>query len=433
MNTEVDLSNKRAMNVDRNSRVLMLLENLPFPQDVRVRREAHALVNAGYRVTVICPAANGQPFQERLNGVQVCRYPAPRPANGFLGYIWEYSYSMVASFAWSVLVFLREGFDVVHAHNPPDTFVFIAGFYRLLFGKRFVYDHHDLSPEMYRARFPHGGTQLVYDVLVLLEQLTYRLADHVLVTNQSYKKVAMERGRVPEERITIVRNGIELNRLGAQIEPNRDLRQLGKTVIGYVGVMGHQDGVDYLLHALHHLVSALGRTDFHCVLIGGGDAWESLKALAQSLDLNGYVQFTGFVFGEDLLRYLAAADICVDATPSNPYSDRSTLVKIIEYMSLGKPIVAFDLPEHRFTAGEAAIYVAPNNVRDFARAVAQLMDDPQRRASLGTLGRSRTKKQLAWEYSALHLIDAYQRILPASPPPKRLALPDTDVHPSRPS
>jgi len=286
---------------------------------------------------------------------------------------------------------------------------------------------------MYRARFPNGGRQLVYDVLVLLEQLTCRLADHVLVTNESYKKVAMERGRVPEERITIVRNGIELNRLGAQIEPNRDLRQLGKTVIGYVGVMGHQDGVDYLLHALHHLVSALGRTDFHCVLIGGGDAWESLKALAQSLDLNGYVQFTGFVFGEDLLHYLAAADICVDATPSNPYSDRSTLFKIIEYMSLGKPIVAFDLPEHRFTAGEAAIYVAPNNVRDFARAVAQLMDDPQRRASLGTLGRSRTKKQLAWEYSALHLIDAYQRILPASPPPKRLALPDTDVHPSRPS
>jgi glycosyltransferase involved in cell wall biosynthesis len=429
MNMEVDLSNESAMKAASDRRILMLLENVPFPHDIRVRREAHALVNAGYRVTVICPAAKGQPFQEIVNGVHVCRYPAPRPANGFIGYIWEYSYSMAATFAWSLLVFLRKGFDVVHAHNPPDTFVFIAGFYKLLFGKRFVYDHHDLSPEMYQARFPNGGKQLVYDVLVLLEQLTCRFADHVLVTNESYKKVALERGRVPEERITIVRNGIELNRVGAPVEPNRALRQLGKTVIAYVGVMGHQDGVDYLLHALHHLVSDLGRTDFHCVLIGGGSAWESLKSLAQSLDLNDYVQFTGFVFGEDLLPYLAAADICVDATPSNPYSDRSTLFKIIEYMSLGKPIVAFDLPEHRFTAGEAAVYVAPNNVLDFARAVAQLMDDPHRRASLGTLGRNRTKKQLAWEYSALHLINAYQQILPASPPPKRVAAPGTDVVP----
>jgi len=429
MNTKVNFPDESTVKASANGRILMLLENLPFPQDVRVRREACALVNAGYRVTVICPAAKGQPFQEMVNGVHVCRYPAPRAANSFIEYIWEYGYSMTASFALSLLVFLREGFDVVHAHNPPDTFVFIAGFYKLLFGKRFVYDHHDLSPEMYQVRFPTGGNQLVYDVLVLLEQLTCRFADHVLVTNQSYKKVAMERGRVPEERITIVRNGIELNRVGAPIEANRSLRQLGKTVIGYVGVMGYQDGVDYLLHALHHLVFDLGRTDFHCVLIGGGDAWESLKGLAQSLDLNGYVQFTGFVFGEDLLRYLAAADICVDATPSNPYSDRSTLIKIIEYMSLGKPIVAFDLPEHRFTAGEAAIYVAPNNVLEFARAVAQLMDDPHQRASLGTLGRSRTKKQLAWEYSAPHLLHAYQQILPASPPAKRVAVPDADVVP----
>ncbi len=415
MNTKVDFRDESTMKASANWRILMLLENLPFPQDVRVRREAHALVNVGYRVTVICPAAKGQPFQEMVNGVHVCRYPAPRAANSFLGYMWEYGYSMTASFALSFLVFLREGFDVVHAHNPPDTFVFIAGFYKLLFGKRFVYDHHDLSPEMYQVRFPNGGKQLVYDVLVLLEQLTGRFADHVLVTNESYKKVAMERGHVPEERITIVRNGIELSRVEAPVEPNPALRQLGKTVIGYVGVMGHQDGVDYLLRALHHLVYDLGRTDFHCVLIGGGDAWDSLKTRARSLDLNDYVQFTGFVFGEDFLRYLAAADICVDATPSNPYSNRSTLFKIIEYMSLGKPIVAFDLPEHRFTAGEAAVYVAPNNELAFARAVAQLMDDPQRRASLGALGRSRTKKQLAWEYSALHLINAYQQILP--PPP----------------
>jgi glycosyltransferase involved in cell wall biosynthesis len=428
MNAEVDSNHERAMNAASDGRILMLLENLPFPQDVRVRREANALVNAGYRVTVICPAAEGQPLREIVNGVHVRRYPAPRPANSFTGYVWEYGYSMAASFALSLLVFLQEGFDVVHAHNPPDTFVFIGGFYKLLFGKRFVYDHHDLSPEMYRVRFPNGGKRLVYEVLVLLEQLTCRFADHVLVTNESYRKLAMERGRVPENRITVVRNGIELERVEASVAPHPAFRQLGKTIIGYVGVMGHQDGVDHLLRVIYHLVYDLGRTDFHCVLIGGGDAWESLRTLAQSLGLSEYVQFTGFVFGEGLLRYLAAADICVDATPSNPYSDRSTLFKIIEYMSLGKAIVTFDLPEHRFTAGDAAVYVAPNDELDFAKAVAELMDDPQRRKSLGALARIRMKKHLAWEYSALRLINAYHQIMPSSSS-HQVTVEDADVVP----
>jgi glycosyltransferase involved in cell wall biosynthesis len=414
---------------DFRCRILMLLENLPFPQDVRVRREAAALVQAGYRVTVICPAGKEQPFHEELNGVQVYRYPAPPSANGFIGYLAEYAYSMIASFVLSLLVFLRCGFDVVHAHNPPDTFVFIAGFYKHLFGTRFVYDHHDLAPEMYRARFPEGGRQVVYNTLVRLERLTCRVADHVLATNESYKQMAVERGRVPEERITIVRNGVELSRVEAPVEPYLQLRQSGKTLIGYVGVMGYQDGMDYLLRALHHLVHDLGRTDFHCILIGGGDAWEESRQLARSLDLDNYVQFTGFVFGDNLLRYLAAADICVDATPSNPYSDRSTLIKIIEYMSLGKAIVAFDLPEHRFTAGDAAVYVPPNDELEFARAVAGLMDDAPRRASLGALGCERVKKYLAWEYSAKNLIRAYQQVLPLPRPARAAAVPDANVAP----
>ena len=412
-------------------RILMFLENLPFPQDVRVRREAAALVQAGYRVTVICPSSKGQPFHEELNGVQVYRYPAPPSANGFIGYVAEYGYSMIASFVLSLLVFLRGGFDVVHAHNPPDTFVFIAGFYKLFFGKRFVYDHHDLAPEMYRARFPEGGKQVIYNTLVQLERLTCCVADHVLVTNESYKQMALDRGRVPAERITIVRNGIERSRVEAPVEPDLQTRQLGKTIIGYVGVMGYQDGMDYLLRALHHLVHDLGRKDFHCLLIGGGDAWEGSRQLAHSLALDSYVQFTGFVFGNNLLRYLAAADICVDATPSNPYSDRSTLIKIIEYMSLGKAIVAFDLPEHRFTAGDAAVYVPPNNELEFARAVAALMDNAPRRASLGALGRARVKKSLAWEYSAKNLIQAYQQVLPLPRPAQSVAMCDANVSPLR--
>jgi glycosyltransferase involved in cell wall biosynthesis len=389
----------------------MLLENRPYPQDLRVRREANALRAAGYQVTVICPADDGQPFRETVDGVSAYRYPAPPDANGLFAYLWEYGYSMFFSFLLSVRVFFAEGFDVVHAHNPPDTFVFIAVFYKL-FGKRFIYDHHDLSPEMYHARFAGGGNLLVYRALVWLEKLSCYFADHVIVTNESYKKIARERGRVPESHITIVRNGIELNRLGAAIEPDRGLREMGKAIIGYVGVMGFQDGVDYLLRALHHLVHDLGRTDFHCILIGGGDAWESLKAQARQLGLDGYVQFTGFIFGERLRGYLSAADICVDSAPSSPYGDCSTVFKIMEYMSLAKPIVAFDLPDHRFTAQQAAVYVTPNDERTFARALAELMDDPPRRVSLGMIGSRRIKTQLAWDYSVPHLLHAYRTVLP---------------------
>ena len=399
------------MKKSAGNRILMLLENRPYPQDLRVRREANALCAAGYHVTVICPVDEGQPFRETVDGVSVYRYPAPPDANGPLAHVWEYGCSMFFSFLLSVRVFFAEGFDIVHAHNPPDTFVFIAVFYKL-FGKRFVYDHHDLSPEMYQARFAGGGNLLVYRALVWLEKLSCYFADHVIVTNESYKTIARERCSVPDSRITIVRNGIELNLLRADIKPDHGLREMGKAIIGYVGVMGFQDGVDYLLRALHHLIHDLGRTDFHCILIGGGDAWESLKAEACRLGLDDCVQFTGFVFGEQLRSYLAAADICVDPAPSSPYGDRSTVFKIMEYMSLGKPIVAFDLPEHRFTAQQAAVYVPPNDERAFARAMAELVDDPQRRVALGVLGRHRIKTQLAWEYSIPNLLHAYGLVLP---------------------
>jgi len=399
------------MNRPPNNRILMLLENMTFPQDLRVRREANALYAAGYRVTVICPAGNEQPYRETVNGVRVYRYPGPRAAIGFLGYIWEYGWSMAASFVLTALVFLTEGFDAIHAHNPPDTFVFIAMLYKL-FGKRYVYDHHDLSAEMYQARVSGRGNPIVYRVLIWLEKLTCFFADHVIVTNESYKKFAMERGRVPENRITIVRNGIDLTSLNWTSEPDRGLRGLGKTIIGFVGVMGFQDGVDCLLRVLQHLVYDLRRTDFHCVLIGGGDAWASLKAQAHQRGLDEHVQFMGFIFGEELRRYLSAADICVDASPSNPYTNHSTMFKIMEYMSLGKPIVAFDLTEHRFTAQEAAVYVPANDESAFARAIAQLMDDQQRRAALGEVGPRRIKTQLAWEYSIPNLLRAYRLVLP---------------------
>jgi glycosyltransferase involved in cell wall biosynthesis len=399
------------MKVAAGNRVLMLLENNPYPQDGRVRREARALVTAGYGVAVVCPSKPGQPWREMIDGVRVYRFPAPPAGQGFLGYLWEYGYSMAAAFILSLLVFLREGFDVIHAHNPPDTFVFIAVCYKLL-GKRFVYDHHDLAPEMYYARFGGKGNRLVYRALVALEQLSCRVADHVIATNQSYKSVEMQRGRVPEDRITIVRNGPELQRL-RPVAPDPRLRQGGKTIIGYAGVIGFQDGVDYLLRALHHLAHDLGRTDFYCVIIGTGAAQAGLQVLADRLALGEHVWFTGWVPDSDgsYVRYLSTADICVAPEPSGPFNDRSTMIKLTEYMALAKPIVAFDLPEHRFTAQGAALYVRPNDELEFAGALAALMDDPARRQAMGALGRRRVETELAWCHSVPNLLAAYGAVL----------------------
>jgi glycosyltransferase involved in cell wall biosynthesis/peptidoglycan/xylan/chitin deacetylase (PgdA/CDA1 family) len=391
------------------TRVLMVIENNPSSYDRRTRSEASALIAAGYHVTVIAPSAPGQRrWYDVVNGMVTYNYPAPPAFNGAIGVIWEYAYSMVMCFLLSLVVFIREGFDILHAHNPPDLFVFVAAFYKL-FGVRFVFDHHDLSPEMYCARFGARSSRLIYHVLVGLEKLSCQFADLVLATNQSYAAVEMERGGVPPERIAVVRNGPDLNRTHP-VEPDPGLRSHGKTVIGYVGEMGFQDGIDYLLRAVRYLVCDMQRTDFLCVLIGTGAARNSLIALANELGIAEHVWFPGRVSESDLLRYLCAADICVDPDPSNPFTDRSSMIKMSEYMALGKPIVAFDLPEHRVTAQEAALYATPNDEAAFARALAELMDDPERRRVMGAFGRRRAESALAWPYSVPHLLKAYDTL-----------------------
>ena len=394
-----------------NNRVLMLLENQPYPQDHRVRREAVALARAGYRVSVICPATRAQVCHEVVDGVRAYRFRSPAPAEGFFGYLLEYGYCTAMSFFLSLWIFWREGFDVMHVHNPPETFAFIGAFYKL-FGKRFVFDHHDLSPEMYRARFPNGS-KIVYKALVLLEGLACRLADHIIATNESYKKVEIERHDVPAERITVVRNGVDLP--GDQPVPrDHGLHRNRKTIIGFLGVMGFQDGMDYLIRALYHLRCDLGRRDFYCVLMGDGDARAGVTKLARELGLEKHVWFPGLVHGDRLVRYLSAADICVDPDPGCEYNDRSTMIKMMEYMAYAKPIVAFDLPEHRVTAESAAVYVKPNDELAFAKALAELMDDPAKRKAMGVFGRRRIETQLAWHYSIPNLLAVYRKVLPKS-------------------
>jgi len=390
----------------------MLLQNNPYPQDSRVRREATALVGAGYEVTVISPGRPGQPWQEVVDGVRALRYPAPPPGDSTLGYLVEYGVALAATWALSLYALLRHGFDVVHAHNPPDLFALVAAPYKLL-GKRFVFDHHDLAPEMYRARFGGGGSRALQRALLLFERLSFRLADHVISTNESYKRVAVERGGVPPSRVTVVRNGPDPERF-RPVPPDPRLRAMGKTVFGYVGEMGVQDGLDYLLRALARLRDDLGRTDFYAVLVGTGSDRPRLMALAGELGLDPYVEFTGRVPFEDLLRYLSSADVCVCPDPKNEFTDASTMIKLTEYLALAKPIVAFDLREHRVTAGEAALYAAPNDELDFARQLARLMDDPDLRRRMGEAGRARLEAGLTWAHSVPQLLAAYERLLPAA-------------------
>lgn len=393
------------------NRVLMLLENQPYPTDVRVRREALALTEAGYRVTVICPGQPGQPRLEEIDGVRVVRYRLPLLGTGTLGFIWEFAYATLATLLLAARVASRFGVDVVHAHNPPDTF-FVVGLCFKLLGKRFVFDHHDLAPEMYRARGGGHGSRLIAGGLQVLEGCSCRLADEVIATNESYRTVAIGRHGLPAEKVTVVRNGPELGRL-QEVPPDPELRARAETILGYVGVMGPQDGVDYLLRALKSLIVDLGRDDVLCLLIGPGDCVPALRRLAIELGVERHVLFTGPVQDPAALAtLLSSADICIDPDPANGYNDRSTMLKMLDYMAVARPIVAFDLTEHHYSAGDAAVYVAGNDVEELARQIAALIDDPARRRAMGRIGRARIETRLAWQYSVPQLLTVYERLLP---------------------
>lgn len=386
----------------------MLLENNPFPGDLRVRREANSLIEAGFQVTVISPGKRALPRYENVNGVHVYRFLAPPSGDGLLGYVWEYGWSLFSSFYLTVWVFLRRGFDVIHAHNPPDLFVLIGVCFRI-FGKKFVFDHHDLSPEMYQARFRRGRQGLVFKSLAFFEKLSCRFAHQIIATNESYKTVEIERAKILPGKVTIVRNGPDLRRV-KPVDPDPELRQRASTILGFVGIMGPQDGVDYFLRALDHLIREQGRTDVYAVIMGKGDAVPGLKKLTTELGLDDYVWFTGRVSDDDMLRFLSTADICIDPDPYDPFNDRSTMIKMMDYMAVGKPIVAFDLTEHRASADDAALYSRHNDIEDFAENIAILIDNPELREKMGAYGRLRMEEQLAWHHQVKNLLHVYAKM-----------------------
>jgi glycosyltransferase involved in cell wall biosynthesis len=407
------------------SKILMVVENY-FPQDTRVANEASLLIDAGYQVAVIALRRNGQTRHEVLNGVDVYRLPTLElfkktpcaDANrvnlllvklkSFLGYIVEYCYFTTACLVLSIYVFLKQGFDVMHAHNPPDTLFLVALPFKF-FGRKFVFDQHDLCPELYRSRYG-AADGFVARVLKILEWCSLKLADVTIATNESYKRIQIERANVNPRNIFIVRNGPNQMRMH-QVAPSARLRSMDKCILCYIGSLNPQDGVDHLLRSLRHLLYDLKRSDFHCVIMGTGDSLQDLRSLAESLQLNGCVELPGFVSDDELQSNLAAADICVDPDPSSPLNDVSTWIKVMEYMAYAKPIVAFDLKETRFSAGEAAIYVRPNEEAEFATTVAQLMGEPELRNKMGAYGRGRVEEELQWSKVGRNLLKAYETLL----------------------
>ncbi|HJX18310.1 MAG TPA: glycosyltransferase family 4 protein [Acidiferrobacterales bacterium] len=386
-------------------RVLIIVENLPVPFDRRVWQEAGTLREAGYEVSIICPVGKGHETRhEVINGINIYRHPLPVEASGAMGYALEYSLALFWEFVLALRVLRTHGFDVIHACNPPDT-IFLIGLFFKLFGKKFIFDHHDINPELYEAKF--GRRDLFYRLLCRLERWTFQAADVSIATNESYRRIAIERGGMDPERVFVVRSGPDLRRLKI-VPPVESLKKGRKYLVGYVGVMGKQEGIDYLLRAARLIVNDMKRTDVHFGLVGGGTELEDMRAYALALGVGDYVTFTGRVPDQQMLEMLNTADVCVNPDVANAMNDKSTMNKIMEYMALGKPVVQFDLTEGRFSALEASLYAEKNNELDLARKIVQLLDDPEARAKMGAFGRNRVENELEWKYEVPRLLRAYE-------------------------
>ncbi len=384
-------------------RALILVENLSVPFDRRVWQECSTLRAAGWEVHVICPRGDGRDTEPEaeIDGIRIHRYPLRAATGGPAGYLREYGTAL-----WHTARLARHvgPVDVVHACNPPDL-LFLPALWLKRRGARFVFDQHDLVPELYLSRFGRGEDRL-YRVVRALERRTYRAADVVLATNESYRDVALRRGGLRPEDVFVVRSAPDTERF-RPVPPEPELKRGKPHLLCYLGVMGPQDGVDYALRALAKLRDELGRTDWHAVFVGAGDTFDAMVRLSRRLGLARQVEFTGRVPDADLVRYLSTADVCLSPDPRNPLNDVSTMNKVLEYMVMGRPIVSFDLREARVSAGDAAVYAPADDESAFARQVALLLDDPRRRARMGRLGQERINGPLSWRNSQASLLAAY--------------------------
>lgn len=386
-------------------KILIIVENLPVPFDTRVWQEATTLVENGYTVSVICPKGKGYEKEEEvLAGVHVYRHDLKTEGSGFVGYVKEYGSALYHEIRLAKKIYKEIGFDVIHGCNPPDDIYMVARHFRK-YGVRYVFDHHDICPELFEAKFGKKG--LLYKSQLWLERQTYKHAAFAFVTNESYKKIAIERGGMDPAKVYVLRSGPKLERLRIQ-EPKPELKKGRKYMVGYLGVIGKQEGIPYLLEAARYIRNELHRDDICYGIVGGGTSLEELKTLSVSMGIDDIVTFTGRAPDDVMLDYLNTADICVNPDEYNPMNDKSTMNKVLEYMALGKPIVQFDLTEGKYSAKEASVYANPNDALDMAKKIVELLDNPQKRQEMSVYGRKRIVEELSWEHTSKALLAGYE-------------------------
>ncbi len=389
-------------------KVLIVVENLPLPFDRRVWQEARTLKAAGAIVSIICPTGKGYEMRfEVIDGIEIHRHPLPIEASGALGFLLEYGAALFWETVLAWKVFFKHGIDVIQGCNPPDL-IFLVALPFKLFGTKYIFDHHDINPELYEAKFSKRG--FFWKLMVLFEKLTFKAADVSMATNQSYRKIAIERGGMDPDKVFVVRSGPDLSRL-KRVPPVESWKNGRRYMAGYVGVMGDQEGIDLLIDSVEHIVRVMGREDIQFCLVGGGPSLAGLKALVAEKGLAEFVQFTGRAPDQDLFEVLSTMDVGVNPDRVNAMNDKSTMNKIMEYMSLEKAMVQFDVTEGRFSAQEASLYAKANDPVDFAEKVVELLEDSDRRTRMGAFGRQRVETELNWGHQIEPLIAAYRKAL----------------------
>lgn len=385
--------------------VLFIVENNPCPKDKRVWYEAEAVYDFGYMVSVISPKENRYTKNyEKIDNINVYRHPMPIEANSKVGFILEY---LNATFWESYLclkIFIKHPFHIIHSANPPDHVFIIALFFKL-FGVKYIFDHHDITPENYVAKFDKKG--IMYKILLLMEKMTFKTADIVISTNESYKKIAINRGNMKENEVFVVRNGPDLNKIKI-VPPNNKLKEGFDFSVGYVGIIGKQEGIENLLAAVKYLIYTKEITNIKFIVVGSGPHLKELIRQAKEMKIEKFVHFTGFIPDSDLYEILSTSDICINPEFGNEFTDKSTMIKIMEYMFFGKPIIQFYTTEGEVTAGNSSIYIKNNSIKEFADAIVNLCSDPEKRKKMGNYGKKRISEELCWDNQAINLKSAYE-------------------------
>ena len=386
--------------------ILIIIENLPAPFDRRVWQEACTLRENGAEVSIICPKMKGYTKRfERIDGIDIYRHPLPLEGHGALGYLLEYTTAIFWELVLSTKIFFKKRFHVIHGCNPPDL-IFITALPFKLLGVKYVFDHHDINPELYLAKF--GRKDFFYRCMVFFERLTFKVADYSIATNESYKKIAIERGKMPTDKVTVVRSGPSLDRL--KLTKGNPVYKKGRRyLVGYVGVIGVQEGLDLLMESVQHITRQ--RDDVQFAIVGSGTAVEEIKALVQQLEVSEYVDFYGRVSDEKLVDVLNTCDVCVNPDRPTEMNNLSTMNKIMEYMALKKPIVQYDLKEGRASALEASLYAENNDTQDFADKILWLLDHEEEALRMAEFGYDRVINKLSWEFERERLLGFYRRAL----------------------